>query len=232
MKNLRKIIATTCVSTIMMTSIAGAFTDLPTSHWAYNSVNKMQQEGIITGFEDGTFRPDEAVTREQFVTLLAKKMNLPAPIITIPLGDVEDGRWSKEFIDKCVYFLPGGYVEDDTYYFRPSDKSLREEIAFAMVMALGLEESTPNYSVLDKFSDKSLINSEYYDLVAIAVERGIMNGNANGTFNPKGALTRAEGATVVKNILSKNIIVLPEPKPVDTYAPNSMIEKLGIYFCM
>lgn len=46
------------------------FTDVPETHWAYEAINKFAELGIIEGYEDGTFHPDEPLTRAEAVALL------------------------------------------------------------------------------------------------------------------------------------------------------------------
>lgn len=50
------------------------FRDVPSDHWAYPSVLAMHQNGVVSGFQDGLFRPDEPVTRAQFSVMLMKSM--------------------------------------------------------------------------------------------------------------------------------------------------------------
>ena len=49
---------------------ASMFADLPESHWGYPSVNKLVADGTVKGYEDGTFRPDNTVTRAEFVKMM------------------------------------------------------------------------------------------------------------------------------------------------------------------
>lgn len=96
-------------------------------------------------------------------------------------------------------------MEDGTNKFNPEDEALREDVTMGIVKAKGLENSEYDINTLNSFSDLDSIAGNRRKYVAIAVENGLMNGNANGTFNPKGALTRAEGATVIKKLLSTDV---------------------------
>lgn len=51
------------------------FKDVPTNHWAYEAINKLAELGIVNGYEDGSFKPDEAVTRAELATMLDRYMN-------------------------------------------------------------------------------------------------------------------------------------------------------------
>jgi len=202
---------------VMGMSVANAFTDINSEHWAYEKVKLMQEKEIISGFEDGTFRPDTSVTREQFASILVKTLGLTNIYANIEFEDVEGHRWSKDAIKIASPYLTG-YQIDNKYYFRPSEPAVREDMAVAVVKAKGLESQEPNYAVLDKFSDKDKISEGVKKYVAIAVENEIMNGNANGTFNPLGSLTRAEITALMYNVMEKvaiNDVAKEEPKEIE-----------------
>ena len=208
-----------------------AFKDMGTEHWAYDKVELMQEKGIISGFEDGTFRPDTSVTREQFASILVKALELKKSNSDIEFNDIESDRWSRKAIETASPYLTG-YRTGDSYYFMPSDPAVREDMAVAIVKAKGLENKTPNYAVLNKFSDKNLISEGVKKYVAIAVEYGIMNGNANGTFNPLGGLTRAEITALMCNVMEKvavNDVIEEKEYKVKVDAKNTKVYGEGSY---
>ena len=49
-----------------------AFSDLPQTHWANEAVAQMAEQGILEGYPDGTFRPDETLTRAQFLAMVVR----------------------------------------------------------------------------------------------------------------------------------------------------------------
>lgn len=51
------------------------FKDVPETHWAYEAIEELSEMGIINGYEDGTFKPDEAVTRAELATMLDRYIN-------------------------------------------------------------------------------------------------------------------------------------------------------------
>lgn len=51
------------------------FKDVPETHWAYEAIEELAEKGIINGYEDGTFKPDEAVTRAELATMLNRYIN-------------------------------------------------------------------------------------------------------------------------------------------------------------
>lgn len=48
------------------------FIDVPTDHWAYEAIRDLSDKGIINGYEDGSFKPDEPITRAEVATIVAR----------------------------------------------------------------------------------------------------------------------------------------------------------------
>jgi len=178
-----------------------AFSDLNESHWAYTNVMEIQEKGIVSGYNDGTFKPDAELTREQFITMLVNALGLTAEE-KVNFTDI-DNRWSIGYIEAAGYCL----VDEGDTTFNPDEHVSREDVAMGLVKAKNLENSEYDVNTLNNFSDLNSISANRRKYVAIAVENRFMNGNANGTFNPKGALTRAEGATVIWNLLNSDGVV-------------------------
>ena len=74
---------------------AATFTDVSESHDRYTAINLLSSMDIITGFPDGSFRPDESVTRAQMAALISRMFNLPGANVTEkPFSDVEVEYWA------------------------------------------------------------------------------------------------------------------------------------------
>ena len=85
------------------------FWDLQNNHWAYQNIQTLVAEGTINGFEDGSFRPSDAVTRAQFVKMIGKgKMTYATKF-----KDVADNHWAYEYI------MTSGLVSAGTAMFLP-----------------------------------------------------------------------------------------------------------------
>lgn len=194
---MKKITALAIGGMMLLNSTSFAFSDLAQSHWAYKSVMDMQEKGIVSGFEDNTFRPGDSLTREQFITMAVKGLEVEKPDLIIRYEDV-DGRWSKDYVETAGYTI----CDLTDTNFRPTETALREDVAMSIVRLNNLENEEYSLETLNRFSDKSSISSNRKKYVAIAVEKGYMSGNADATFAPKKVLTRAEGAAVVLNMLN------------------------------
>lgn len=181
------------------------FSDLDNSHWAYASVMKMVGLGILEGYGDGTFRPDEPITREQFAKILVLSLNMPLKEPKEPtFADVSKDSWAYKYIETAKNYLTG-YKVDGKLYFRGQNVAVREDMAVSIVKAKGLNNRLPNLSVLDSYLDKNDISFNLRNHMAIAVENKIMEGYSNMYLGPQKTLTRAEACELVykSNILSK-----------------------------
>ncbi|WP_219641102.1 Ig-like domain-containing protein [Cohnella sp. CFH 77786] len=101
------------------------YADVPANHWASGYIRIVTDNGIFTGFDDGTFRPDIPVTREQIAIVMVKylKLKTPAPIRS-NFADAQ-GRWSSSAVE--ALFRNGlitGYPEGT---FKPGNSILRTE---------------------------------------------------------------------------------------------------------
>lgn len=182
-----------------MTSVAGAFTDLTSSHWAYDAIEEMVDNGVMAGYPDGTFKPEKLVTRAEYATILVRTLKIEKVTNAIEFEDVEGIHWAEEFIDLANPFLTG-YVSNGKYYFKPEEIALREDAAVAIVKAKGLTNEEADMDILNQFRDKKEISENLAKYVAIAVTNGLMNGYPDGTFKPQQSLTRAEVSALFNNL--------------------------------
>lgn len=108
------------------------FSDVPSSHWAYDYILDVQRKGIITGFEDNTFRPDEVMTREQIASILDRLLKVDENTEGYEnyYTDITKDRWSYESIIELTKLgLLKGYENRE---FRPTNKITRAEMASLM----------------------------------------------------------------------------------------------------
>lgn len=172
------------------------FIDVPSNYWAKDQIDFFAEQGIAGGYEDGSFRPDAGVTREEFCKLLVStfRPGLETPA-TPTFADVAEDRWSYPYIEVCSEFLTG-YANPfgGLPTFHPTEYATREDIAVALVKMMGLRAEDAiygNYAVT-KFSDGADISPGLAPYVSLACEKGLINGYPDGTFGPTQGITRAE----------------------------------------
>ncbi|WDH98297.1 SwmB domain-containing protein [Paenibacillus urinalis] len=173
------------------------------SHWARTSIERLASMWIIDQPGGSNYEPDRPITRAEFAGMIARSLGLD--------GDFEESR---RFGD-VPYSISGAYIgaatkagiitghQDGT--FKPDQLITREQMAIMMVRALhyGGHESalngTPN-SILSKFKDRVYIQAP--NIVAEAVQQGIIEGMTHNTFKPGGQATRAQAAVMITRMLS------------------------------
>ena len=199
---MKKCLLIMMVLLIAMTSsivFAVSFSDLTNEHWAYEPIIEMANKGILSGYPDGTFLPNKSITRAEFAKILVLSLDLKDETNKNSFfDDVDSSHWSYDYVRIASNYL-SGYTNGSEIYFMPDEQAVREDMAVAIVMATNLQNKQYNLSTLDRFSDKDSISESFKKYVAIAVENNLMRGNADGTFNPKGKLTRAEVSQLMLN---------------------------------
>ena len=175
------------------TPTPGTFNDI-NGHWSQNNIEELVALGVISGYPDGSFKPDGTITRAEFATLLVNAFKM-SPQSGKIFADTT-GHWAKDYIATAAASgLVSGY---DTNTFGPDDLITREQIAVMIVKALSLtmisEETT--------FSDDSAVSGWAKDAVATAAANGLMTGYPDNTFQPLGSATRAEAVTVILSALN------------------------------
>lgn len=212
-----KLVITILVIITMFNSVALAktFNDLD-GHWAKEVIEKMSDKGVLNGFEDGTFKPNESVTREQFAKILVETLKLNQVSGETKYTDVEETRWSKKYIDIAKEYIINSKEENGEYTFYPTKPMTREEVVVAVCKSMNLDakniSSEEKTEILKAFSDSSKMSETQKEYVTTAVKEKIMNGK-DGYFDLEGNLTRAEVSKLMCNILEKRETEIEVIKP-------------------
>ena len=168
---------------------ATTFSDLSQNHWAFAEITDLAQRGVINGFPDGTYRPNDAVTREQFARLVVALIEEPTETEEI-FDDVPEGRWSNAYVTAAVR---RGIIMPETYgvALGANEPITREEAAVWMIRGLGIGVDGTALG----FADSGTIT--YRGEIATAVEIGLITGMPGNLFMPDGLTTRAQAAALV-----------------------------------
>ena len=171
-----------------------AFSDT-TEHWANNVIEEMSNYKIINGYEDNTFRPDEIMTRAEFVTVVNRILALQDESSKY-IPDINRTDWFYSEIRKAVKV---GIIQGnaDGYIF-PNDKITREEAIVILTRAFKLNQTTRKAK---DFSDLSEISEWAETEMHSAIIQGILTGYEDNTIKPKASITRAEALTLINRIL-------------------------------
>jgi hypothetical protein len=173
------------------------YTDL-TDDSATSYINYLAEKSIIKGFDDGTFRPGEGLTRAQAAVLMIRATGVePEPSLDLPFTDIAADHWARPSIAAAV---KAGYIKgfpDNS--FHPEDKLTRAQAA---VMVLRLSRQSLNEASKAQFSD---LNREHWAVAsaATAVASGMMLAGSDGKqFQPDKEMTREEIARALAVLLT------------------------------
>lgn len=174
-----------------------AFSDIQ-GHWAQQYIQALASQAIITGFPDGTFKPNDPVTRAQFATIVSKAFN-PAPRNpAVNFTDVRSNFWGFGAIQTAsragfMAGFPGGA-------FRPDQRIPKVQALVAL--SNGLQYGAGDPSLLSRFQDAASIPSWAASPIAAATQRQIVvNYPTVGQLNPNREATRAEVAAFIYQAL-------------------------------
>lgn len=162
-------------------------------HWAETSISDLVKLGAIKGFPDHTFKPNNKITRAEFVAIIVNAFHLQAGAGKA-FTDTKS-HWANEAIATAAALgIVNGYNEDT---FGPDDAITREQVATMVVRAAQIAETEKSIN----FSDSSKVSDWARPALASAIAEGLVNGYTDGTLKPHGNTTRAEAATIILRAL-------------------------------
>lgn len=184
-------------------TLAGGELGLRFSLTKFSTFTILHFEGIkvhqnyISGYPDGTFRPDRSVTRAEIATMLANAgmVSGEATGDAVELLDVEN-HWAASFIKRVsATGWMSGYPD---HTFKPDGPITRREMAAVAFKYLGLSGTATGNSFTDVTADDWA-----HDIIAAVREAGVIAGYPDGTFRPAQQLSRAEAVTILNQLFKR-----------------------------
>ena len=192
--------------------------------WAKDYIINMAIEGYITGYDDGTYKPDNEVTRLETIVLFARAMGAlrteNEDALALALDKYEDtvNALKLNFGDEEIAFMlyRGVLSEDDLTTYLSSSKANkpmpRQEAAAIITKALCGEEEAKAEVLTDMaYTDTKLIDPDYTQYVFYASEMGIMNGMDDGSFSPDSSVLRSQIAVMLSRSVDKINLYIESP---------------------
>lgn len=216
-----------CAALAVPAAAATPYTDVA-GHWALPYIQDMTKAGMFTGYDDGTFRPNNTVTRSEALALCARitqnsdsRYQLAADqteLLNELFPGMAEDWWFRKEAAACMAL---GIVDADTlahWYAadvlnQPMSKA---DFAMYLVRGVGLEELARTLNVGElPFDDQWIIDEEYRSYVKVLSTYGVVEGDENGNFNPEQLMPRAVCATM----LSRAIEHIVEERGVSVELP-------------
>jgi len=171
------------------------FVDLKDAEWAREAIEYLYNAKVVNGNPDGSFAPDNNVTRAEFIKMVIAAMGIGDIEGTNPFEDVKAGEWYTPYIKRA--YNTGLTQGDGSGNFYPNSPITREDMAVILYRALNINEKGKL-----SFTDANLISDYAKDAVGYFATQGIVNGYADGSFGPLNNATRAETATIIYRIMT------------------------------
>lgn len=174
------------------------FKDVNKKYWAFEYIMEMNARGVLSGYPNGYFYPNNTITRAEFSKIMCLAGGISVnPVEYTSYEDVSASKWYAPYVEAGKYYL-SGYVSDGLKYYLPDNNALREDIAVALVKLKGYDTSLYDESILKAmFTDWQSISEGARKYVSVAVENGLISGYEDNTFRGQNTVTRAEAATLL-----------------------------------
>lgn len=176
------------------------FSDIE-GHWAKEWIINAVNLGFVSGYEDGTFKPDRTITRAEFSKLLNNALKVE---ITqkLSFSDVKENEWFYKEVQKSV--AAGFFSGYENNTFRPNNPIKREEVAKVVSGAMTTGNIEGEGATL--LSDYNSIQEWAKVSVDTVYNKGYILGYPDKTYMPSKALTRAEAVKIIFEIIDNENI--------------------------
>ena len=199
------VVALCLIILLSTTCFAADFLDLASEHWAYKNVMNLVDKGIVSGYPDGTYRPDKTITRGEFFKLVTTAL-------------VEDGEieLAKELLEGEHWAMPYVFcmqsensIMDGLPYEGLDNPITRREMAIVLGKAtIKRKITSPEYDengniVIPEFTDLDNVTESERIYIQQVANIGLIKGYTDGSFKANNNMTRAEVATVIYRLDNK-----------------------------
>ena len=164
-------------------------------HWAESTIRDFINKDYINGYSDGTFKPNNDITRAEFVKIVNKVFGFTQKG-TVTFNDVKSSDW---FYDEIAIAQKAGYINGKSETtFAPQDKITRQEVAVILTNIKNNKDT--NYDKINQFTDGYKTSEWAKSSVEGAIEAGYLSGDDKGLLNPTSNITRAEVVTMLSRV--------------------------------
>jgi hypothetical protein len=174
-------------------------------HWAADIIGHLGDRLVLSGYEDGSFRPDQPITRAEFAAYMVRGLGLRGQQGAVSFTDVSEDDWYHDAAGTAgAYGLIRGLADGR---FAGSDGITREQAMVIMARAMtltglqGFSDDASEHEILRPFTDAARVSEWARRSVATSVQAGIVHGKNHGKLAPQDMLSRAEAAVLIYRLL-------------------------------
>lgn len=174
------------------------FSDID-GHWAQEEIEKYVDMGVLSGYEDGTFRPDNGVSVAEFCRIVSAIKGINYKI--------SDGHWALPYIREMM----GSGVIERADYEDYNAVMTREQVAKSVTALMSGEYYPKDLTQFAQYiTDANEIDANYNEYVIKSYISGVLSGYEDGSWKPQRGVTRAEILSVMDRTFDKNARVIPD----------------------
>lgn len=179
------------------------FSDLENYEWAKEYIEKLSEKGIIEGYEDKTFKPQNFITRAEAVKIITTTfLKTGYVVLESEFADVTKDLWYYKYVANAEYYalfakMYGDDFEGDKYITRQEFCGL----AYRAYNKVGNKLKENHKGIT--FYDSDNIKNFAYEAVTVMQRAGIIKGMPNGFFLPDNSITRAEASKIICMLLER-----------------------------
>ncbi len=178
-------------------NVEKSFTDTSEAVWAQNAIETLASRSVISGYGDGSYKPNADITRAEFAAILCQAVEAFETDETLEFADV-NGEWYEDVLKLAV---TNGFMSGYNGEMHPNDPINREQMAVMIMNAFGKLTDQGVLDVSMSYTDTSAMSSWAIPAIAKADALGILEDVATEKYAPKQNSTRAEAAVMVYKML-------------------------------
>lgn len=237
---MKKTIIGLVVASCLFSNVSfGEFSDVSSTHWAYSNIEKMQQVGIINGYLDGTFKPNNNINLAEFATIFTKVFEIPKDTESNYFPEVPNTHWAKGSIEAVRKYINPYYdsigeaIDVSAYSYMDGItgdlEMTREAFVYAVSTIYGYNENE-----YIEGEEKELFE-DYNEILfpketVLAYKNGVIKGeivDGKTYIRPTRRITRAEASAIFSNLLDDDERVKNEKQDNELIsAVDNVINKL------
>lgn len=169
---------------------AELFNDVSTGYWGFEAVNELAKSKIINGYEDGSFKPENFITRAEFVKIIVSLAGYE--LSASNFDDVDNSAWYSQYVGAAS---KAGIAHGADGRFNPENNITRQDAA--TIIHRVLSGKSIEFYEGKNFTDSDAISDYAKEAISALSSIEIINGYTTGEFLPLGNITRAEAAQML-----------------------------------
>ncbi|WP_419958758.1 S8 family serine peptidase [Psychrobacillus psychrotolerans] len=174
------------------------FTDVPAKHWAADYIQKAALLGFMKGYPDGSFKPEQSLTRAQATSLIVRALKLETQEAA-PFSDI--ASYATETKSEIAAGFKFGIIKGENGKFKPSEKVTRAQLALMIERAYASKTGKKYVATkIAPFSDIAAYDEETINAISMLYELQVVDGS-DGKFKPADPTTRAHAAKIFTNFM-------------------------------